>query len=231
MSDWLDEEEPEDEGIDDETADWLSLQPPTSGDDLTPKSPGDGDAFSAILYDDCTPRVPGNIELPVPAGTNSKYVKVIHAARRLMPKQRVFIRAMIQSARNVRTALNLYNARNAAPLSFGQVMSWMRTPEYLEVLKAAQEHFLDLAGIDPKDQLFKAVKVFDEAMTPAPILHKGKHTGYFEQDRANALRALEHVGRLTGATKEADTTRVTVQIVNLSSRAEDKPGVVTEQNG
>lgn len=230
MADWLDDEELEEE-VDDEAAEWLSLQAPASGDDLTPKSPGDGDAFSAILYDDCTPRVPGNVELPIPAGTNAKYIRVIHAARRLMPKQRVFIRALVQSARNVRTALNLYNARNVTPLSFGQVMSWMRTPAYLEVLKAAQEHFLDLAGIDPKDQLFKTVKVFDEAMTPVPILFKGKPTGYYEQDRANAMRALEHVGRLTGATKEADTTRVTVQIVNLSSRAEDKPEVVAEQNG
>lgn len=229
MADWLDEEELEDEGVDDEAADWLNLQAPGAGDDLTPKSSGDGDAFSAILYDDCTPRLQGDVQLPIPAGTNPKYVKVIHAARQLMPRQRKFIRALIQSARNVRVALNLYNARTDAKLSFGQVMSWMRTPAYLEVLKAAQEHFLDLAGIDPKDQLFKAVKVFDEAMTPVPILHKGKHTGFFEQDRASALRALEHVGRLTGATKEADTTRVTVQIVNLSSREEEK--VVAEVNG
>lgn len=231
MADWLDDEEPEDEGVDDETAEWLSLQAPASGDDLTPKSAGDGDAFSAVLYDDCTPGLKSGIELPIPAGTNPKYVKVIHAARRLMPKQRMFIRALIQTGRNVRTALNLYNARAVTKLSFGQVTSWMRTPEYLEVLRAAQEHFLDLAGIDPKDQLLKAVKVFDEAMTPAPILHKGKHTGYFEQDRANALRALEHVGRLTGATKEADTTRVTVQIVNLSSREEEKPAEVAQVNG
>lgn len=229
MADWLDEE-PE-EGVDDEAADWLNLQAPAAGDDLTPKSSGDGDAFSAVLYDDCTPQLRGDVQLPVPAGTDPKYVKVIHAARRLMPRQRKFIRALIQSARNVRVALNLYNARTDAKLSFGQVMSWQRLPEYMEVLKAAQEYFLDLAGIDPKDQLFKAVKVFDEAMTPAPILHKGVHTGYYEQDRANALRALEHVGRLTGATKEADTTRVTVQIVNLSSREEEKPAAVAEVNG
>lgn len=231
MADWLDDEDPEDEGVDDEAAEWLSLQPPASGDDLTPKSTGDGDAFSAILYDDCTPALRGGHELPIPVGTNQKLIKYIHAARRLMPRQRVFIRALIQSGRNVRVALNLYNARAVTKLSFGQVMSWMRTPEYMDVLRAAQEHFLDLAGIDPKDQLFKAVKVFDEAMMPAPILFKGKHTGFYEQDRANALRALEHVGRLTGATKEADTTRVTVQIVNLSSRAEDKPAEVAEVNG
>lgn len=229
MADWLDDEDPEDEGVDDAAAEWLSLQAPASGDDLTPKSSGEGDAFSAILYDDCTPALRGDVQLPIPTGTNQKLVKHIHAARRLMPRQRTFIRALIQSGRNVKAALSLHNARAVTPLTFGQVMGWMRTPEYLEVLRAAQEHFLDLAGIDPKDQLFKAVKVFDEAMTPAPILFKGKHTGYFEQDRANALRALEHVGRLTGATKEADTTRVTVQIVNLSSREEDK--VVAEQNG
>jgi hypothetical protein len=221
MADWLDDEEFE--GVDPAKAEWLSLQAPPAGDDLTPKSDGAGDAFSAVLYDDCSPRLPGGVELPVPVGTNAKYLKVIHAARRLMPRQRTFIRALIQSNRNVRLALNLYNARQHTKLSFGQVMSWMRTPEYMEVLNAAQEHFLDLAGIDPKAQLFRAVKVFDEAMTPAPILYKGSHTGFFEQDRANGLRALEHIGRLTGATKEADTTRVTVQIVNLSSRAEDKP--------
>lgn len=228
MTDWLDDE-PEDEGVDDEAAEWLSLQAPNSGDDLTPKADGNGDALSAILYDDCTPALRKGIELPVPPGTNPKYVKVIHAARRLMPRQRTFIRAMIQSGRNTRRALDLYNSRQPTKITFGQVMGWIRLPEYLEVLKAAQEHFLSLSGIDPQDQLFKTVKVFDEAMTPTPILYKGRHTGYFEQDRANALRALEHVGRLTGATKESDTTRVTVQIVNLSSRAEDK--VVAEQNG
>lgn len=233
MADWLDDDTDDemDDEVDDAAEEWLSLQAPAEGDDLTPKSTGDGDAFSAILYDDCTPGLKGGHQLPIPAGTDPKLVKYIHAARRLMPKQRMFIRALVQSGRNVRAALSLYNARAVTQLSFGQVMSWMRTPEYMEVLRAAQDHFLNLAGIDPKDQLLKAVKVFDEAMTPAPILHKGKHTGYFEQDRANALRALEHVGRLTGATKEADTTRVTVQIVNLSSREEEKPAeVVAEQN-
>jgi hypothetical protein len=223
MADWLDDEEEEFEGEDPESSEWLSLQPPAEGDNLTPNATGEADPFTAVLYDDCTPRVPGGVELPVPVGANPKHLKAIHAARRLMPRQRVFIRALIQSNRNVQLALKLYNGRSVTKLSFGQVMSWMRIPEYLEVLNAAQEHFLDLAGIDPKAQLFRAVKVFDEAMTPAPILYKGAHTGYFEQDRANGMRALEHIGRLTGATKEADTTRVTVQIVNLSSRAEDQP--------
>lgn len=229
MDDWLDEEELVEE-VDEEAAEWLSLQPPGSGDDVSPKAVDTTDAFSAILYDDCTPAIRGDVQLPIPAGTNQKYVNVIHAARRLMPRQRKFIRAMVQSARSVRRALDLYNARTDAKLSFGQVMGWMRLPAYVEVLKAAQEYFLDLAGVDPKDQLLKAVKVFDEAMAPVPILHKGKHTGFFEQDRANAMRALEHVGRLTGATREADTARVTVQIVNLSSRAEEKQAEVAVVN-
>lgn len=221
MSDWLDDEEELEEEVDDAAAEWLSLQPPASGDDLTPRDPGD-DAFNQILNDDCTPAVRSTVQLPVPAGTDPKRAAVIHAARRLMPRQRLFIRAMIQSGRNTRQALALYNARQEVKLSHGQVTSWARIPDYLAVLSAAQEHFLNLAGIDPQAQLFKTMKVFDEAMTPAPILHKGKHTGYFEQDRASAMRALEHVGRLTGATKEADTARVTVQIVNLSSRKEDQ---------
>lgn len=222
---WLDDEDedtdPDDpfEGGVDPADDWLSCQPPPGGDLVSPGPSETGvDLFMDALNEESTPR--GFRSEIVPVGTSDVLRRQIITMRYLQPKQRVFIRCLLQTAGSVKEALKIFNARFTEPMSFGSAMKWMRKPEFKSAYAAAKEHVLGVAGLDPQGVMLKSQRVYEEAMTPSPILYKGRHTGFFEQDRANAMRAVEFQGRANGMLKDAETSRVTVQIVNLSSRKE-----------
>ncbi len=223
--DWLDDEDEEQpDEVDSEQEEWLRLQPPPAGDFVTSGGWG-ADVFLASLAEDGSPRnFRGEL---APAGTDPKLANEISALRRLMPSQRIFIRCLLQVAFNIREAVALYNARYSPKISHGQATSWHRRAEFVVALAAAKEHVLGMAAVDPASVLLKSQRVYEDAMTPAPILHKGRHTGFFEQDRASAMRAIEFQGRANGMTKEAETTRVTVQVVNLSRREKVEAKVVS----
>jgi hypothetical protein len=214
--DWLDEENE----IDVEAEEWLSLQAPPEGDVLTPKaekSIGEN-AFLSWLYEDEKPKTAYPV---VPGGAEPKYVETIKSLQRLLPRQRTFIRALVQCGGSITQAVKLFNARSATQLTHSQVSRWTHNPDYHRALTAAKQYYLDMAGIDPTSVLLKANHLYEEAMKPAPILHQGRATGYFEQDRGNALRAIEFMGKANGMIGgDEKSTRVTVQIVNLSSRQE-----------
>lgn len=226
--DWLDEDEDAVElgdEVDAEVADWLRLQAPADGDMVTSSGWGVGD-FMASLNEDGSPRhFRGEV---VPAGTDEKLARQIALVRGLQPQQRIFIRCLLQTASSIREAVSLYNARYSPKINHGQAVNWNRKSNFVLALAAAKEHVLGIAGVDATSVLLKSQRVYEDAMTPVPILHKGRHTGFFEQDRASAMRAIEFQGRANGMTKEADGARVTVQIVNLSRREKPEAQVVSD---
>lgn len=232
---WLDLDIPDDDSEEDideaenQAHEWLALQPPEHGDIASPM-PAEpaGNAFLDIIADDVTPAQRNPV---APAGVDGKVADMIVRARRLRPAQRQFIRCLVQSAGAVGAALKLFNARSAEPLTVAQVHRWNRNPDYLKALQYAREQYLDTAGIDVPGVLSRAVRVYEDAMTPAPILFKGRHTGFFEVDRANAMRATEFLGKNVGIGNDDKSTRVTVQIVNLSSRKEDAAEPVAVVDG
>jgi hypothetical protein len=213
---WLDAE------TTDEAHDWLSLQQPPEGDFLGAVAPANQTAtretFLDVLSDDTTPR---ELRPDIPAGVDGKLVPAILAAKRLHPRQRTFIRALVQEGGNVQRARKTMNARTPVPLEPRDVHRWMRDQEFMSCYKAAAEAYLAMSGIDPQGVLLKLANVIDSAMTPAPILHQGRHTGHYEVDRSNALAGIEKLGKynkMWGGDEAA--ARVTVQIIDLSGDKE-----------
>lgn len=223
-SDWLGNDGDEDfEGHDPDSSEWLQYQPPAGGDIVSPgkADASAGEAVDAFIEALNTEGAARHLNTDVvPAGTSPVLTQQIIAMRQLPWKQRVFIRCLLQTAGSIRESLKLYNARFQVKLTYNLAQGWMRKSTFQACYASAREHVLSTAGLDPQGVLLKSQRVFEDAMTPAPILFKGQHTGYFEQDRANAMRAIEFQGRANGMLKEAETSRVTVQIVNLSSRKE-----------
>lgn len=211
--DWLDAES-------DETLDWLSLQSPPEGDFLgTPGAEPHNDTFLAILNDDISPRVR---HPDVPDGVDVATRNMLVAAQRMHPRQRTFVRALIQEAGNEGRAIKLFNARSRDPLNVKQAQNWMMyDDDFRLVYKEAARQYLSVAGIDPQGVLLRTVKVVNEALTPVPILYKGRHTGYYEQDRGNAMRGIEFLGKVNKMVgSEENRTRLVVQVIDMSGQAE-----------
>lgn len=214
--DWLDVDKT------DEAHDWLQLQPPPEGDFLGPiradKKAESATTFLDVMRDDATPR---EVHPDIPAAVDTKMVSAILAAKRLLPRQRTFIRAMIQEGGNISQALKLFNARSPVKLDPYVPSRWMKNQDFKLVYQTAVREFLDFAGIDPAGVLLRVVKTVDDAMKPVPILHQGKHTGYYEQDRTTVMRGAEFLGKVNKMLAADDSsTRVTLNIVNLATREE-----------
>lgn len=225
---WLDD-------VDEEAEEWLRDQPPPEGDILSAKEPAgpkmsEGEnAFVQALYDDNTPRT----SFPtVPIGTEGRYVQVIRSLQKLRPQQRTFIRALVQEAGDIPSALRVFNARHKTKLSHNQVSRWNYNPDYKLSLQTAKNYFLDLHGIDPSSVLLRSMKVYSEAMDPKPVLHQGRATGYYERELGTAARIVSDQAKWAGLEKEDNNAgRVRVRIIRMSSRGQGDEAIEVDTGG
>jgi hypothetical protein len=229
---WLDD-------VDEDVEEWLRDQPPAEGDPLSPNgpvklepvagpTPGEN-AFLDLLQDDTTPstRYP-----TVPMDVETKYVQAVRQLQMIRPSQRTFIRALVQEAGDVPSALRVYNARFSKKLSYNQVQRWNHNENYRGALQTALNYYLDLHGINPTNVLLKSQRVYSAAMEPAPILHKGRATGHFERQLGVAARMVETQGKWVGLEKpENNGGRARVRIIRLSSRGQGDEAIDVEVGG
>jgi hypothetical protein len=198
-------------------ADWL---------DIPPES--EGDIVAAELADEVTSPQRA-LRKPVPSRLSDEGTALVIALRSLTGKQRVFLRALIDSAGVFAVAIRrckdqLYD------VSEHTARGWMRETKFLRALQLARKNAAANAGLDPDSVMLRVARVVDEAMVPREKHDReGNPVGDPEMDYNAALRGLELAAKVHGMTREADTARVTLEIVNIANREEIDARVVSEQ--
>lgn len=178
-----------------------------------------------VLFDDTSPRDKTAV---APESLGGLYAKTYVALRGLRPQQRTFLRAYVQAGCNRSYATRLLKSRGLEMPNPGTVSRWFQEPSFRVALDGMKKMYMDTMGLDPGGTLMKAGRVYEEAMTPQPILHQGADTGYREVDLTNAMRAVEFLGRVNKLTTgDESSQRVTLQIINIADR--EQRDVVSEQ--
>ena len=202
------------------TDDWLTL-PATNPDEAV---------IEALFDEVSTPdrKAVAPLDLPPKQGN------LVAALRKLSPAQRVYIRAFLEGGATkggAKRVLRDWNKLHVLP-NDSTVSRWQNNEKYLTAMSLLRNHYAGLAGLDKDSVLIKVGQVIEDAMTPKPILHEGRPTGFFEYEGNTALRGLEFAGKVNRMIGGEDgTTRVTLNIVNIANREtpDVQQTVVSEQ--
>lgn len=195
------------------SADWLAPDEDTVNLPATKRNP-----VLEALYDTTTPKQAHPMVEP---HLDEPRRKLVRSLRRLMPHQRIFLRALMTCQCNAAKTVRLLRSKGMK-YSMGTVGGWMRNPDYKYALNALKEHFLDLAGIDPAGLMIRTANIIDDAMDGDPMFYQGVEVTdrlgnpVKVRDRSAALKGIEFaakVQKMIGGDEKQ--TRVTVQIVEL----------------
>lgn len=195
------------------SADWLAPDEDTVNLPATKRNP-----VLEALYDTTTPKQTHPMVEP---HLDEPRRKLVRSLRRLMPHQRIFLRALMTCQCNAAKTVRLLRGKGMK-YSMGTVGGWMRNPDYKYALNALKEHFLDLAGIDPAGLMIRTANIIDDAMDGDPLFYQGVEVTdrlgnpVKVRDRSAALKGIEFaakVQKMIGGDEKQ--TRVTVQIVEL----------------
>lgn len=172
----------------------------------------------AAVMDDATP---ANRKAPAPTDLPEREARLVQSLRRLKPVQRAYLRAYVAAGCVRASATRALRHRGLKLPDSSAVTRWFHKPDFRIALDLMKKVYLDTAGIDPAGVLLKATQVYEKSMAPKPILYKGEPTGYEEYDPANAMRAVEFLGKVNRMTSGDEAgTRVTLNIVNIADREE-----------
>lgn len=186
----------------------------SEGDDWLDLPDGKALVREALLDDTSPPTK--FVKLPV--GVDEEYVNTVKLLRRLRPKQRTYIRALMQAKGRNPEALKIM-ADAFIQVDASTISRWYRNPDFARAVDLMKKQALRLAGIDPVGLMLRAGEVIEHAMTPRHVLDReGKPTGVTEVDGNTALRGIEWLGKVHKMTQESEATRVTLEIVNLANR-------------
>lgn len=198
------------------SADWLAPDEDTVNLPATKRNP-----VLEALYDTTTPKQAHPMVEP---HLDEPRRKLVRSLRRLMPHQRVFLRALMTCQCNAAKTVRLLRSKGMK-YSMGTVGGWMRNPDYKYALNALKEHFLDLAGIDPAGLMIRAANIIDDAMDGDPLFYQGVEVTdrlgnpVKVRDRSAALKGIEFaakVQKMIGG--DEGKSRVMLNIVNMANK-------------
>ena len=157
-----------------------------------------------------------------------KHAQIVTALKSLHWRQRQWIKAFLEGGCTKRGAKKILRDRLVTPPNDATVTRWQHTLEYVTALNVMKNYYAEMAGVDRDSILIKTGAVLDDALEPKPVLYMGEPTGYEQIDGNVAMRAIEFAGKVNRMIgDDAQSARVTLQIVNIASR--DEPEVVATQ--
>lgn len=141
---------------------------------------------------------------------------LIRGERKLTPPQRFYAKMLVETE----TIEAAYRRMVDAGYTFHRktLYNWRQKPKFIEVVHLSQNYLFECLGISKERVMNDAEKIKQIALTPQPILHAGKPTGFNEVLLGPALRALELQGKGVGL-NDGDAQRVQVNIdIDFSGR-------------
>lgn len=155
-------------------------------------------------------------------------VELIRAERKLPPAMRMYLRFVLESVTLAEAARKMHDA--GFHFERTTLHRWRRRPDFIKAQELGNEYILKVVGINKARTLLDSEKVKQLALTPQPILYKGKRTGEVEVDLGAAMRAIEFQGKAVGIGNE-EQRRVQVAIdIDFSGR-DEKPTIEGEVLG
>ena len=141
---------------------------------------------------------------------------LVRAERRLTLVQRFYIRLLVECETIAAAERRLTDA--GYKYDRVTLYRWRQKPDFAEALQLSENYRFDCLGISKERVMNAADKVRELALTPRPILHKGRKTGFEEIELGHALRAIEFLGKGVGISDNA-SQRVQVNIdIDFSGR-------------
>jgi len=142
--------------------------------------------------------------------------ELVRAERKLTPIQRFYARMLVETETISAAERRMVDAGYKTDRS--TYYRWRKLPVFVECVHLMQDYLFDCLGISKQRVLTDAEKIKQIALTPMPILHQGKDTGFKEVQLGSALRALELQGKGVGLSDSA-INRVQVNIdIDFSGR-------------
>lgn len=140
-------------------------------------------------------------------------------------KKRMAIEALLHNS-TVREAAEAMQ-RLGFDVEPNNLSQWRRQPEFIRAFRAREIELA--ASISKETVVLNAAKLFEEALKPRPILHKGEDTGFEEIELGHALTANEQMGKATGAFAKDEAGRTVVVIdIDFSGRKNPVQELVIE---
>jgi hypothetical protein len=196
-------------------SDWLDLPPAN-----------ENEVIAAEVNDSVTGAKVG-LRKALPDKLSPEGANMVLALRSLSGQQRLLIRALIGAGGALKPALRALRDQFVT-VSEHTARSWMREPRFQRALAMSREFAAKQAGVDPASLILKTAAIIEDAMTPRQTYDEdGRPLTDPEMNHNAALRGIELMAKVHGMTREADTTRVTLEIVNIANR--DEIDVVAEQ--
>ncbi len=144
--------------------------------------------------------------------------ELVRAERKLTPIQRFYARMLVETETIAAAERRMVDAGYRTDRS--TYYRWRKMPRFVEVVHLTQNYLFECLGISKERILNDAEKIKQIALTPQPILHQGKSTGFEEVQLGTALRALELQGKGVGL-NDGDANRVQVNIdIDFSGRVD-----------
>ena len=143
---------------------------------------------------------------------------LVRAERKLTPIQRFYCRMLVETETITAAERRMMDAGYRTNRS--TYYHWRKLPRFVECVHLTQDYLFECLGISKERILTDAEKIKQIALTPQPILHQGKKTGFSEVQLGAALRALELQGKGIGLNDSA-INRVQVNIdLDFSGRVD-----------
>jgi hypothetical protein len=140
---------------------------------------------------------------------------VAEAFRDLTFVQRVAVDALLSSPTRAGAVRRLQ--ANGVEVDDKQIVTWMKQPRFHAALQARADQLA--ARVTKSSVIVNAKNLFEEAMTPKPILFKGDDTGFQEVELGAALQANEQMAKAIGAfVPEVSGKTVVVLDIDFSGR-------------
>ena len=172
--------------------------------------------------------VPGKgIKVPKTHSKRNRPRELILAERKLDPLKRAYARFIVdaESIDQADKWLCEYAGRNYNRVT---LYRWRRDDDFATAVRLMQDRVYEQTGINKARLLNDAEKIKQNALTPRPVLFKGKATGHTEQELGVAMRALEFQGKAVGI-NDNEGARVLVNVdIDFSGRADMPQATVIE---
>ncbi len=151
-------------------------------------------------------------------------VALVRAERKLSVPQRFYLRLLCECETIAAADILFWNAGYVANRT--TLYRWrLKTPRFVEAKHLMEEYIFACSGFSKEKILNDAEKIKEIALTPKPVLYKGRATQFKEVELGAALRALELQGKGIGL-NDSETQRMQVNIdIDFSGRIANKPEI------
>jgi hypothetical protein len=164
------------------------------------------------------------------AEAHPKFRTFVDALADLSPNQRRFVRKLPECHYVPAEAARQLQAAGMRGISSDTARRWMGLPEVKRAVEVYKELAGEFAGVDALSVMLRVSAWADYCAEIVPIFgKKGEMVGERRRDPANGLRALELLGRHTGALGKEDAQQTArllpAFIVGINIAAPERPAI------